>query len=173
MLTILKLLTWTESGLQPIADEIFFGTIGALLAFFGAYRYHRITGRNPWKIPSPIWAILAFFSPVGFILGLIARSISIRKNLGNTNDLYQYRDHMNESFMNNVSQPLPDHNLRTDVNPVNAQPETAGYSESTHLPLFGWYPDVYGKYKYRYWDGKAWTKFVSDGQFRSIDKDFS
>ena len=171
MLEILKLLTWTGSGLKPASYEVIFGTIGATLAFMGAYNYHRITGANPWRIPSALWALLAFFSPLGLILEFVARSKLSFRTSSKQNGLYV--DRHERSMMNNSSQPLPgNHNLTDGQYLVNEEHDITDYKENTHYPLFGWYPDPHKKYTYRYWDGKAWTKFISDGEVRSIDKDF-
>ncbi|MCL5047519.1 MAG: DUF2510 domain-containing protein [Firmicutes bacterium] len=172
MLSILKLLTWTGSGLKPESYELIFGSIGASLAFIGAYNYHRITGVNPWKIPSALWALLAFVSPVGLVLGFVARSNIGFRTHSKQGGLYSGRQ--NHSMMNDSSQPLPAKNNLTDGQYlINGESETTEYKEKVRNPLFGWYPDPYKKYPYRYWDGKAWTKFISDGQARSEDKDFT
>lgn len=38
---------------------------------------------------------------------------------------------------------------------------------STHPA--GWYPDPWGRYQYRYFDGRSWTPAVSTGQVQSVD----
>ncbi len=173
MLSILKLLTWTASGLQPVSHELVLGTIGALLAFFSADRYHRMTGINPWKIPAPLWAVFAFLSPLGLVMEVIARIVSAKKISREHTDFSLNKRSGMTGWMNGSSQQMPGkHHLATNTYEREGQDQTTGYPEKTHLPLFGWYPDIYEKYKYRYWDGKSWTKFVSDGKARSIDGDF-
>ena len=35
--------------------------------------------------------------------------------------------------------------------------------------LGGWYPDPYGRFEFRFWDGVAWTKQVANNGAQSID----
>jgi len=173
MLPILKLLTWTESGFQPVSYDLALGVVGALLGFFGAYRYHQVTGINPWKIPAYLWAIFAFLSPLGLVLEVIARAVGEKRIFKQQNGVSLGKRNHVAGWVNNSSQQIPvqDH-LTTDTYEPKDQNSMIDDPEKTHLPLFGWYPDIYEKYTYRYWDGKSWTKFVSDGKSRSVDNEF-
>lgn len=41
---------------------------------------------------------------------------------------------------------------------------------NTHNTPADWYPDPSGRHEYRYWDGTAWTEYVSDRGVRSTDQ---
>lgn len=52
---------------------------------------------------------------------------------------------------------------------MKEMPEAYGdpQRESAHPP--GWYPDPWGRYQYRYFDGRSWTPAVATGQVQSVD----
>ena len=67
----------------------------------------------------------------------------------------------------------PDENIREkpkrNLQRLSETARSLGRQMPGESPAAGWYADPRGRHEYRYWDGTAWTGFVSDGGAQSQD----
>jgi hypothetical protein len=157
-------------GNQSDTTLVVSGIFALLLAVFGyrlSQRIRATRGVTPWRIPSAVWALICFFfAPFGFALELIA-IVSTR---------------------NEANKLVASNSAPTSFAPPIEAPKTTEEALSVYVPkipasgyggpksdvmgkpaLFGWYPDVTSRHELRYWDGRDWTKFVSDADVYTED----
>jgi Protein of unknown function (DUF2510) len=49
---------------------------------------------------------------------------------------------------------------------VHGDPDAKARTAPAARSLPGWYPDPFGRFPTRWWDGEAWTAYAADGEVR-------
>ena len=169
----------TTIGSQSHTTLVVSGVLAVVISIFGyrlSQRIRATRGVTPWRIPSLVWALICFFfAPFGFALELIA-IVSTKPEPGNIQPAHGATN----STANRAS-----HAVYETTNPKPASTEEALIAYAPKIPpsgyggpqsdqlgksaLFGWYHDVSGHHQLRYWDGRDWTRYVSDNDVQSED----
>lgn len=158
-------------GNQSDTTLVISGLFALVLAIFGyrlSQRIRATRGVTPWRIPSAVWALICFFfAPFGFALELIA----IVSTRGETNKQLAATNSAPTTFAPPVATPkTTEEALSVYVPKIPASGYGGPQSDVVGKPaLFGWYQDVTGRHEKRYWDGRDWTKFVSDADVINED----
>ncbi len=155
---------WYGTSVKDLAISAAFAVVFAFLGYRISQRYRLIRGVTPWKIPSPVWAIICgLFQAFGIILELVAE-ITTRP---------QPRPQPTPNATPSTRPPFtysagPTSSTDT-LGPITIAPATerplglAPPVDGDGRPaLFGWYPDPTKRHGLRYWDGRAWSHHVSD-----------
>ena len=150
--------------------EVVIFVFALVLGVFGYQLSQRIRaarGVTPWRIPSAIWALICFlFPPFGFALELIA-IVSTRS----APDKLVIPNNAPTAFTPSVGAPsTTEEALSAYVPKIPPSGYSGPRSDVSGKPaLFGWYPDVTRRHELRYWDGRDWTRFVTDADVFSED----
>lgn len=162
------------------SELIVLGALGVVWAAVGYYlseRSRRSTGRTPWGLPSPVWALLWFLSVVlGLVLYLIAQYTDTRKAARMDPTPFIVQSSF-PSYPFPANRGVPGHGGlgpgAGDISHLPPPPEAGRPPATSHtlapaapelpavLPAPDWYPDPSGRFHYRWWDGAMWTAQVS------------
>ncbi|MHB1709934.1 MAG: DUF2510 domain-containing protein [Acidimicrobiales bacterium] len=156
------------------SELIALGALGVVWAAIGYYlseRSRRATGRTPWGLPSPVWALLWFLSVLlGLVLYLIAQYTATRKagRMGPAPFVVQssfpaYPYPANHGVSGSVARDASDLPTQDAARPaavLGTRPPDGPELPAAFAPR-GWYPDPSGRFHYRWWDGSMWTAQVS------------
>lgn len=134
----------------------------ALGGYLVSARHQVVRGRTPWGFPSIVWALICFLiGPFGllveFIAGRMTPPAPDRSHHG-------VGDYAGSSFAGTPSETTTFDQVARAGPPAASLPNVV-----THLPLFGWYPDVTKRHELRYWDGKHWSELVADQGQKATD----
>lgn len=168
----------TTIGSQSASTLVLSGLLAVVISIFGyrlSQRVRATRGVTPWRIPSAVWALICFFfAPFGFALELIA-IVSTRPVPGKIQPAHGPAEEKAPSMYSTqgIAPSTTDQHsgeVTTTEQALSAYvpkspPSGYGGPPSDHFgkpALFGWYHDVTKRHELRYWDGRDWTKFVSD-----------
>lgn len=162
---------WYGTSAKDLAISAAFAVVFAFLGYRISQRYRLIRGVTPWRIPSPLWAVICgLFQAFGIILELVAE-ITTRP---------QPRPQPTPNATATTRPPFTYASgapTRTDtlpsigVSPASQrQPGLAPATDGEGRPaLFGWYPDPTKRHSLRYWDGRLWSEHVCDDGSLAVD----
>lgn len=161
---------WYGTSVKDLLISAAFAVVFAFLGYRISQRYRLIRGVTPWRIPSPVWAIICgLFQAFGIILELVAE-ITTRP---------QPRPQPTPNAAASTRPPFT--YSRGPTSPIDTLPPIAiapGPDRSRVAPpvdgdgrpaLFGWYPDPTKRHALRYWDGRLWSEHVADNGALAID----
>jgi Protein of unknown function (DUF2510) len=138
----------------------------ALVAYMESENFKRKNGVTPWHWPSWLWAVAGFLSLVlAAVLLLIAR----RRTKPVAVSAFPSRA---PGTVGSVSSPtLAGSDWYSTApsrpNPIAHSGITPAAVEAAPSPA--WHPDPTGRFASRFWDGRAWTQFVNDGNSTASD----
>ena len=169
----------TTIGSQSNTTLVVSGVLAVVISIFGyrlSQRIRATRGVTPWRIPSFVWALICFFfAPFGFALELIA-IVSTKPESGNVQAAHGTSSGSAGTTGQTIYEPkspsLPSTEEALAAYTPKIPPSGYGGPQSDLLgkpALFGWYRDVSGRHQLRYWDGRDWTKFVSDNETQTED----
>ncbi|MGA8296717.1 MAG: DUF2510 domain-containing protein [Acidimicrobiales bacterium] len=162
---------WYGTSVKDLAISAAFAVVFAFLGYRISQRYRLIRGVTPWKIPSPVWAIICgLFQAFGIILELVAE-VTTRP---------QPRPQPTPNASTTTRPPFTysggptsstDAMAPITIAPANAHPPgLAPQVDGEGRPaLFGWYPDPTKRHALRYWDGRFWSDNVADDGAVAVD----
>lgn len=162
---------WYGTSVKDLAISAAFAVVFAFLGYRISQRYRLIRGVTPWKIPSPVWAIICgLFQAFGIILELVAE-ITTRP---------QPRPQPTPNATASTRPPFTYSGGQTSstdtLGPITIAPATQRPLGLTppvdgngRPALFGWYPDPTKRHGLRYWDGRVWSQHVSDDGNIAVD----
>ena len=169
----------TTIGSQSNTTLVVSGVLAVVISIFGyrlSQRIRATRGVTPWRIPSFVWALICFFfAPFGFALELIA-IVSTKPEPGGVQTAHSASSGSTTGTGQAIYEPKSPAPSSTEEALAAYTPKTppSGYggpqSDLLGKPaLFGWYRDVSGHHQLRYWDGRDWTRYVSDDDVQSED----
>jgi hypothetical protein len=163
--TTLKSVLGSQSS-GDVTIDVILAVILAIVGYRLSQRTRVVRGVTPWRIPSAAWAIICLlFSALGILLELIAVYLT-RSVQNQPTQVPPAYTPTSPPPMHIPTVPMPgttEEVLSVYVPKVPASGFGGPESDALGKPaLFGWYKDVSGHHEMRYWDGRDWTKLVSD-----------
>ena len=153
----------TQPTISPVVLLVAALVFGAL-AFGVSERFRRRHGVTPWRWPSLLWAFIGFLSLLVFAILVVIASLQTTKKL--EAGAYGPGPRAN-GYPTGPGHPgwvpPPGVERESGAGPPGLDPGAGP------VPPPSWHPDPGGRHQFRYWDGSAWTEYVSDHGHQSSD----
>jgi hypothetical protein len=161
-------------GASPgaIAESLLFALAFSFLGYRMSVRHRAARGVTPWRLPSPVWAVICLvFQFMGIALEILAE-LTTRPALPAAAppkpSLGAYSYPYAPPVVGTRATTGTGAGGEVDESVPTGFPPPAGDGEG-RAALFGWYPDPTGRHASRYFDGRQWSDLVSDGGVASND----
>lgn len=148
-----------------IAESLVFALAFSFLGYRMSVRHRALRGVTPWRLPSPVWAVICLVLQfMGIALEILAELTTRpalpaahppQEGLAGYSYPYATATPLSEEAVAGTAAAEPEEPVaRFAPPPADAAGRT---------PLFGWYADPAGRHEKRYFDGRGWTDLVADG----------
>lgn len=156
---------------KDLAISAAFAVVFAFLGYRISQRYRLIRGVTPWKIPSPLWAVICgVFQAFGIILELVAEVTTRPQPRPQPTPNASATTRPPFTYAGGPASPTETPGPITIAPAIERQPGLAPPTDKAGRPaLFGWYPDPTKRHSLRYWDGRFWSEHVADNGALAVD----